>query len=124
MPIEVINGPTIAPGESLSDAVDCRGGVIIKITMPQNGFNGSDITFQTSSDDVGYNDIMKPNGQEVTCVAVPGTAIIGMDLITGFIKIRGGTRDHPTVQSDIRTFAVAVLKPAVLNAALKITPEY
>jgi len=107
MAIVVLNGPNIAPGESLSDALDCSAGRIIKITMPKL-WTFADITFQTSSDGVGFNDIMKPNGQEVLCTVFAGTAIIGMDTVTGFLKIRSGTRDRPVVQEDIRTFAIAI----------------
>src|SRR6185436_7601855 len=107
MAIVVLNGPTIDPGDSLSDAVDCSAGKIIKITMPSD-WTFAEITFQTSSDGVGFNDIMKPNGQEVLCTVFEGTAIIGMELVTGFLKIRSGTRDRPVVQTDRRTFAVAI----------------
>ena len=107
MAIVVLNGPNIAPGESLSDALDCSAGKIIKITMPGD-WTFAPITFQTSSDGVGFNDIMKPNGQEVLCTVFAGTAIIGMDTVTGFLKIRSGTRDRPVVQEDIRTFAIAI----------------
>jgi hypothetical protein len=107
MAIEVLNGPNIAPGESLSDALDCSAGRIIKITMPQD-WTFADITFQTSSDGVGFNDIMRPDGREVMCTVFEGTAIIGMELITGFLKIRSGTRDRPVPQEAIRTFAIAI----------------
>ena len=111
MAIEVLNGPNIAPGESLSDALDCSAGRIIKITMPGD-WTYADITFQTSSDGVGFNDIMRPDGQEVLCTVFPGTAIIGMDLVTGFLKIRSGTRDRPIEQEEIRTFAIAIEVPS------------
>jgi len=114
MPIEVLNGPTILAGESLSDSVDCRGGRIIKITMP-TGWNNADLTFLTSSDDVGYNDIMRPDGAEVKCVVTAGTAIVGLELITGFIKFRSGSREHGVPQSEQRTFAIAVLRPPVIT---------
>lgn len=107
MAIEVLNGPTIAAGESLSDGVDCRGGKVIKITMPAD-WTFADLTFQTSSDGMFYNDIMRPDGREVMCVVFEGTAIIGMELVTGFLKFRSGTRDRPVEQEDIRTFAIAI----------------
>jgi hypothetical protein len=107
MAIQVLNGPNIAPGESLSDALDCSAGRIIKITMPGD-WTFAPITFQTSSDGVGFNDIMKPDGREVMCTVFEGTAIIGMELITGFLKIRSGTRDAPVAQEAIRTFAIAI----------------
>jgi len=107
MAIQVLNGPNISAGESLSDALDCSAGRIIKITMPKL-WTFADITFQTSSDGVGFNDIMKPDGREVMCTVFEGTAIIGMELVTGFLKIRSGTRDAPVAQEAIRTFAIAI----------------
>ncbi|WP_256434713.1 hypothetical protein [Bradyrhizobium sp. 6(2017)] len=35
MPLQVIDGPTIAEGEALSDGVDCSAGEIVRITVPQ-----------------------------------------------------------------------------------------
>jgi len=107
MAIVVLNGPNIGPGQSLSDALDCSAGRIIKITMPGD-WTFAPITFQTSSDGVGFNDIMKPDGREVACTVFEGTAIIGMELVTGFLKIRSGTRDAPVQQEAIRTFAIAI----------------
>lgn len=105
--IEVLDGPSINEGESLSDALDCSAGRIIKLTMPQE-WTFAPITFQTSSDNIGYNDIMRPDGWEVTCTVWEGTAIIGMELITGWLKIRSGTRDRPVIQAGRRTFAIAL----------------
>ena len=51
MAIQVLNGPTIAAGDSLSDGLDCSGGKIVKITMPAD-WTFADITFQTSSDGI------------------------------------------------------------------------
>lgn len=104
----VLNGPTISAGESLSDALDCSAGRAVKLTMPKDDWSYADITFQTSSDGVGFNDIMRPDGTEVMCTVFPGTAIIGLDLPIGWLKIRSGTRDRPVEQDEIRTFAVAI----------------
>ena len=76
--------------------------------MPKDEWTYADITFQTSSDGVGYNDILRPDGTEVLCVVFPDTAVIGLDLPVGFLKIRSGTRDRPIEQENIRTFAVAI----------------
>ena len=123
MPIEIINGPTIPAGEALSDAVDCTGGKIIKITLPGH-WNQADLTFQTSSDGVLFNDIMRPDGIEVKCTIVPGTAIVGLELITGFVKFRSGGREHPINQNELREFAIAVLKPPVIAANLAVEQKY
>ena len=108
MPLTVLNGPNIAPGESLSDALDTSAGKIVKITFPAD-WDFAEITMQTSSDGIGFNDILRPDGREVSCTVFEGCAVIGLDLpLLGFIKIRSGTRDRPVVQSAIRTFAVAI----------------
>ena len=37
MTLNVMNGPVIEAGESLSGAVDCSGGDAVRITMPPSG---------------------------------------------------------------------------------------
>jgi hypothetical protein len=107
MAIEILNGPVIEAGESLSDGLDCSAGTIFKLTMP-SGWTHADITFQTSSDGLGYNDILHTNGLEISSAVFPGTAVIGLGLIKGWLKIRSGSRDRPVVQTERRQFAVAI----------------
>ena len=107
MPLQILNGPIIDAGESLSAGIDCSAGPIVKITMPGN-FVGDTITFQTSSDGIMYNDIFQPDGTELMFRVIAGTGIIGMRLSTGFIKFRSGTRERPVVQPELREFAVAL----------------
>lgn len=107
MSLTILNGPVIAAGESLSDGLDCSAGQIVKITMPSD-WVGDVLTFQTSSDGNGYNDVMLPSGQELVFHVVAGTGILGMAPMTGFLKFRSGTRDRPVVQPERRQFAVAL----------------
>ena len=107
MPLQILNGPIIDAGESLSAGIDCSAGPIVKVTMPGN-FVGDTITFQTSSDGIMYNDIFQPDGTELMFRVIAGTGIIGMRLSTGFIKFRSGTRERPVVQPELREFAVAL----------------
>jgi len=107
MPLQILNGPIIDAGESLSAGIDCSAGPIVKITMPGN-FVGDTITFQTSSDGIMYNDIFQPDGTELMFRVIAGTGIIGMRLSTGFVKFRSGTRERPVVQPELREFAVAL----------------
>jgi len=107
MAIQILNGPVIAAGESLSDALDCSAGDIVKITFPSD-WTAADITFASSSDGLGYNDLMHPNGLEISSAVFAGTAVIGLGLVRGFIKIRSGSRDRPVVQTAQRQFAVAI----------------
>src|SRR3954464_9174665 len=68
MSLQVLNGPTIAAGESLSDALDCTAGPLVRITIPAE-FTPANLTFQLSSDGVGYNDLYDVHGNEITIVA-------------------------------------------------------
>jgi hypothetical protein len=72
------------------------------------GWDFADITFQTSSDGVGYNDILHTNGLELSSAVFAGTAVIGLGLVRGFLKIRSGSRDRPVVQTARREFAIAI----------------
>ena len=107
MPLQILNGPIIDAGESLSAGIDCSAGPIVKVTMPGN-FVGDTITFQTSSDGIMFNDIFQPDGTELMFRVIAGTGIIGMRLSTGFVKFRSGTRERPVIQPELREFAVAL----------------
>lgn len=109
--LQVLDGPTIAKGESLSDGIDCSAGQIVRITVPQE-FTEANLTFQTSSDGNMYNDLYDDSGDEITVPAQPDTTIV----IThpwvksvGFLKIRSGTRDNPVEQrKDDCKLAIAI----------------
>lgn len=110
MTITVLIGPVIAQGEALSEGLDCSAGQIVKITMPAD-WTTADLTFQTSSDGQGYNDIYQADGNELKCTVRAGTAIVGLGLAKGWIKFRSGTSEQPVVQPARREFAVAVEAP-------------
>lgn len=103
----VLNGPTIAAGESLSDGLDCSEGPIIKVTIPAE-WDAANITFQTSTDGMFYNDMFSTDGHEISFKVHPGTAIWVDRMRMGWLKFRSGTRDNPVPQSAQRTFAVAI----------------
>jgi hypothetical protein len=114
MALVIVDGPTIPLGESLSDGVDCTGGHIVRITVPQE-FTPANLTFQASSNGDLYNDVYDAKGQEITLVAKPDTTIIIAAEWTrsiGWIKFRSGTRSHPVAQTrDACKFAIAVQAP-------------
>src|SRR6478609_5298399 len=56
MGLTIVDGPTIAAGESLSDGADCTGGSIVRVTIPQE-YTPANLTFQASSDGSFYNDL-------------------------------------------------------------------
>jgi hypothetical protein len=110
MTLSVINGPIIAAGEALSDAVDCSGGDAVRITMPAQ-WTGANLTFAISTDGNGFNDLFDHAGNEITMAVRPGAAVrIGEEWASfwNFIKFRSGTRDHPVVQAEQRDFAITL----------------
>jgi hypothetical protein len=110
MPLNIVDGPTIAANESLSDGADCSSGTIVRITVPQE-FTPANLTFQVSSDGNFYNDLFDSRGNEITCVARPSTGIIISEhwaRSIAFIKFRSGSRDHPVKQREDCKFAITV----------------
>jgi hypothetical protein len=121
MTLQVLNGPFIQAGESLSDAVDCSAGELVRLTMPGAWSAAAPLTFQISTDGEFYNDLFKLDGHEVTLpVVVPGAAVIvpvDVGRAIAFIKFRSGTRGAPVVQEMLREFAVAIDVPDAVGAA-------
>jgi hypothetical protein len=110
MALTIVDGPTIAAGESLSDGADCSAGTIVRITVPQE-YTAANMTFQVSSDGNLYNDLHTADGEEVTIAARPDTGIVVAEAWTksiNFIKFRSGTRNHPVEQKQDCKFAIAV----------------
>jgi hypothetical protein len=108
--LQVLDGPTIAQGESLSEGIDCSGGNIVRITVPQE-YTRANMTFQVSSDGNGYNDLYDAQGNEVTIVAKPDSGIVIQEQwgrVVGFIKLRSGTRANPVEQQTDCKFAIAI----------------
>ena len=112
MTLQVLNGPTIAAGESLSDGIDCSAGQLVRITMPAE-WDGAGITFQFSTDGVFYNPMFGLDGFEVQIKNVVAGAgvIIPADIgrAIAHLKIRSGTRGNPVDQHEERVFAVTIL---------------
>jgi hypothetical protein len=115
MTLQIVDGPTILAGESLSDGADCSAGDIVRFTIPQE-FTDANLTFQISSDGNFYNDLYDARGDEVTIPAKPDSAIVIKGEIWGaainFIKIRSGTRSHPVPQDEDCKLAIAIDVPA------------
>jgi hypothetical protein len=110
MPLSIVDGPTIAAGQSLSDGADCTGGSIVRVTVPQE-YTPANLTFQASSDGNFYNDLYDNNGDEVTLPVKPNTTVVVSAHWTrsiGFIKFRSGTRNAPVPQKVDCRFAIAV----------------
>jgi hypothetical protein len=117
MTLQIVDGPTILAGESLSDGADLSAGDIIRITIPQE-FTDANLTFQVSTDGTFYNDMYDVHGDEITIAAKPDCAIIIRGEIWGkainFLKIRSGTRSHPVEQAVDCRLAIAIEVPAAV----------
>jgi len=110
--LQVLTGPVIEAGESLSDAIDCTGGEVVRLTMPAD-WTSAMLSFAVSSDGEGFNDLMHMDGTEVTFNVTAGTAVlINSDLSAALahIKIRSGSRDNPIPQPERREFAITIKK--------------
>ena len=111
--VEILDGPVIAAGESLSDAIDCSAGRVVRITTPA-GWDHAKLSFQVSTDGVGFSDLYSFDG-EVTldCGPKRGIMIHQLEYLPGlFLKFRSGTAQQPVIQSDRRQFAIALLVEA------------
>ena len=113
--LQVLEGPVIQEGESLSDGIDCSAGQLCRITMPAQ-WEGAGITFEFSTDGQFYNSMFNLEGFEVQIEHVVAGAgvIIPADIgrAIAWLKIRSGTRGNPIVQNEARTFAVTILTDA------------
>jgi hypothetical protein len=113
--LQVIEGPTILAGESLSDAVDCSMGQLCRITMP-SAWDTARLTFQFSTDGMFFNDMFGLDGYEVKIdnVVTGAGVIIPADIgrAIAFLKFRSGSRGNPIVQTETRVFAVTVVLDA------------
>jgi hypothetical protein len=111
MSLTIVDGPTIPHNESMSEGVDCTGGTIVRITVPQE-FTPANLTFQASSNGDLYNDMYNVKGEEITLPVKPNTTVIVDEHWTrsiGWIKFRSGTRAHPVKQTrDAVKFAIAI----------------
>jgi hypothetical protein len=112
--LKVINGPTISAGESLSDAVDCTEGQLVRITMPPEWTDAS-LTFLFSTDGVFFNEMYGLDGYAVKLEeVVPGSGVIIPEHVAraiAHIKFQSGSHGNPVEQEKERTFAVTLLLP-------------
>jgi hypothetical protein len=110
MTFAIVNGPTIAANESLSDGANCSAGHILRITVPQE-FTGSSLTFQVSTDGKFYNDLYDAKGNEIAVTANPDSSIVLVEpwvRLIPYIKFRSGTRDAPVEQAQDCKFGIAL----------------
>lgn len=114
MTLQIIDGPTIQKGDSLSEGIDCSSGEIVRITVPQE-FTDANLTFQVSSNGEFYNDLFDDEGNEITIAAQPDSGIVisaRWVRSIAWLRLRSGTRDHAVPQRETCRFAIAVDAPA------------
>jgi hypothetical protein len=111
MTVQLVIGPFIQPGESLSDVADCRAGQPVRLTMPAKWDGDAPLTFQVSTDGKLFNDLFSFDGEEVAVLVTPGAGVVvplGYLASVAFIKFRSGRFDAPVVQTELREFAIAI----------------
>jgi hypothetical protein len=112
--LQVIEGPTIEAGESLSDAVDCSPGQLCRITMPGD-WTDAPLTFMFSTDGMFYNEMYGLDGYAVSIkTVVPGAGVIiptDVGRAIAFLKFRSGNERDPVRQEAMRRFAVTIILP-------------
>ena len=112
MPLTLVVGPTIAAGQSLSDALDCSTAPPVRIMMPTD-WTGAVLSFQCSSNNVLWLDLFNSTGREITVNVVPNTVVrLSNDFAVSpvFLKFRSGTRAKPVPQAAQRVFGCAQIK--------------
>lgn len=99
---------TILSGQSLSAAIQVGGGLIARFAMPA-AWDAANLTFQTSTDNVTYQELLDDAGVAITAIASAGVDIIPA-AYGGFtyVKIRSGTSSVPVNQSATRKITVVI----------------
>jgi len=126
MTLQVLAGPVIRAGESLSEGVDCTKGEPVRITMPIE-WTDAPLSFLISSDGVMYNEVFDIEGYElVVKTVIPRSAVIigeHFGRAVSWLKVRSGTRMAPVVQEVERTFALVILEDLPLGGPKDVLPE-
>jgi hypothetical protein len=115
MAISIVTG-TIAADASLSSALDCTAGRVLRVTTPA-AWTPAELSFQVSNDGIMFNDAYDLAGKEYVipckanrCVIVQAPEATGAAAqFTGLhLKFRSGPAHAPVPQAALRTFTVAV----------------
>lgn len=93
-----LNGPAIAPGESLSSPLDCRAGSVLRVSVPDN-WRGTYLTFQIGGTADGpFADLFDNRGREHIVYVRAGATVLpniqppGAIASFAFVRFRSGSR--------------------------------
>lgn len=120
MTMVVVQGPTIAAGQSLSGVVLVNSGGVYRVIMPDAWTTAANITFQLSYNGTDFYNVYDRDGTEITMACVPKSIVaIGEYLFyIHSLKIRSGTARNPIVQKDAATFRVVLDTKAQLDPGI------
>jgi len=104
--LNVLQGPIINVGQSISNVIDLGTDYIVGLIMPENWIDAV-ISVQVSPDGDNFYELHEPNGDPVEVKVVPGT-IVNLDphrlLLARYLRIRSGTKDSPVDQTRVCNF--------------------
>ena len=108
--INLISGPTIAAGASLSGILDCSAALqgIKRILMPP-AWTSAWLSFQISPDGTTFQDLYWPNGVMVVVTVVPAARSSPTQPVAfGVLQVSIRDDSEPIVQPQARAFKCVV----------------
>lgn len=110
MTIQVLTGPVIEAGQSLSNALNVTSGGIYRIIMPDEWDNTAPITFQLSYDGTDFYNVYDIGGTEANVRCIQQSVVPFGEYLAYIhsLKIRSGTVRQPIIQNETRTFKVVL----------------
>lgn len=102
---------TIAAGQSLSSSVNLTTSVVTMLMAPDDWEPRTNISFQTSTDNATFSNMVDRAGKEIMLTVVPGCAMLVDPEVTQstvFLKIRSGSVYRPIVQDSDRNFVLVL----------------
>ena len=117
MAMQVLIGPVIAAGESLSAPLNVSSGGVYRIVMPVVWTDNAPISCQLSYNGIDFYNVYDREGDEVIMRCVQQSVVpIGEYLFyIHSVKIRSGTFRQPVTQDEARTFGIVLETKTALN---------
>src|SRR5215471_20227937 len=112
MPISTLTA-TIPAGESISEAVDCSAGSIVRIYFP-DAWTGPGMTFEVSPDGQDpFYPVYELDGKEASLPVIEKGSVLVPSYVgrgLAFVKFRAGTLGAPVEQPEDRVIQITILK--------------